>query len=317
MIRLIVIVLVAALGWSGYWAVASTGLRKGIDAALASAAQQGWAVTTADLTVRGFPSRIDTVADTVEVTPPSGAFTWRAPHLEVLALSYRPNKLIVVWPETQSFDTPQGTATLRADDLRANVDAAAATDLPLQAITFVAENPTLQIQEMQAGAAALRIATLRMGDTPERHKLGIEMLNTALPGTGPLIDRIWVDGALEFDAPLDRHLGATQPQLQSIENLKAQVQWGDARAELSGSLNVVRGGLMDGTVEIDIVNWGRMLNQLADAGAVRPQDLPQLKQTLGLLSGGSDRLQLPVTLRQGTAYVGPIAIGSVPPLRLR
>ena len=70
------LVVVAFLGWSGWWWVASGAARKGTETAVASLRAQGWDAAYADLTVAGYPNRIDLTATAPRLAPPGAGWGW-------------------------------------------------------------------------------------------------------------------------------------------------------------------------------------------------------------------------------------------------
>ncbi|NHX27718.1 DUF2125 domain-containing protein, partial [Escherichia coli] len=118
--KLIVLAIIGALLWGGYWVVAKQGLETALDQGTAAARADGWVVDYAERGLRGFPNRLDTSFTDLTIAPPSGTVSWRAPFFQVLALSYRPNHLIAVWPQEQTLRTPSGLFTLNSDDMRAS-----------------------------------------------------------------------------------------------------------------------------------------------------------------------------------------------------
>ncbi len=116
---LIALVLIAAVGWSGYWFYGARSLHRAIRAEIAELRSDGISVETDDISVTGFPNQFDTTFTTPRLAWPSGV-VWSAPFLQIFALSYRPNQIIVALPPRQSLSGPFGEAVIENGRARAS-----------------------------------------------------------------------------------------------------------------------------------------------------------------------------------------------------
>lgn len=117
--------------YGGYWFVGSSAVLKATEATLAQMKADG----TADYSkveLHGFPSRFDvTITDPKLVNSRDGLATWSAPFVQVLALSYRPNNVIAVWPNDQTLTLADETLSLKSSSLKASVTVSPTLSLPL------------------------------------------------------------------------------------------------------------------------------------------------------------------------------------------
>ena len=96
------IVAVLTALWGGYWFVGSSALESATLRGVDDLRAQGNTLDYSDLSLQGFPNRFDmTVTDPVFVSAQNG-FGWKAPFVQSFALSYRPNEVIVVFPDSQT-----------------------------------------------------------------------------------------------------------------------------------------------------------------------------------------------------------------------
>ena len=95
---LLTVILIATAGWSGYWALASSGAKTAFETWFDQRRSEGWVADYGDLTVSGFPNRVDTSFSNISLADPATGIAWTAPFFQILALSYRPNHVIAVWP---------------------------------------------------------------------------------------------------------------------------------------------------------------------------------------------------------------------------
>ncbi len=149
---LIALVLIAAIGWSGYWFYGARSLRGAIRAEIADLRAAGVSVETQSISVTGFPNRFDTMVDAPRLAWPSG-LSWSAPFLQVFALSYRPNQVIAALPPTQSISGRFGEATIETGRARASGLFRNDGDLTLDHANLVADEVRIKIGALVAEAA--------------------------------------------------------------------------------------------------------------------------------------------------------------------
>ena len=136
--RLLVVSVVGAALWSGYWLVAMRGAQAGFESWFAARRAERWQAEYAGLSVRGFPNRIDTTFDRPVLADPGTGLAWEAPFFQIFALSYRPNHVIAVWPGQQRLSTPQAKYDIASADMRASLVMAPEPALPLERGNLVA-----------------------------------------------------------------------------------------------------------------------------------------------------------------------------------
>jgi hypothetical protein len=308
---LTILAVLGALGWSGYWAVGRAALLRGTEAAVAEARAEGWTVDWADLSVSGYPNRFDTWVEGFSARGPGGAWGVEAPRLGVLALSYRPNEVIVVPMTPLTVRTPAGPVSIAAADLRASAAFTVANPPePLRA-TVVAE----ALEASGAGAeitVASGQAAMREAEEAENaYDLALTLTDLTVPGLpAPLpqaFGTVALDATARFDAPL-----AEEPALTELTLRRASVDWGEAALDLTGAVSVGPGGTPEGDLVLAIENWEAVAPLLAQAG------VPPLQ--VALLSGGiaeleqDGRAEIPLTLSGGFLRFGAIPLAPLPRL---
>ena len=117
--------------WSGYWFVGSNAVRKGVNGWFADAAAQGLVAENTGVTVAGFPNRWDLTVEGLQLADLDAAFGWKAPFVQVFAMTWKPWHIIAAFPPEQTVFVPDDVITLTSEDLKASLRAAPSTDLPL------------------------------------------------------------------------------------------------------------------------------------------------------------------------------------------
>lgn len=318
--KLVIITAILAALYSAYWGVGRVGLARGIPQAQAALAAQGVNIGYQDLTIQGFPSRFDTTLTGVHLTTQSAE--WKTPLAQLFALSYRPNHIIAYLPGPHTVLANGIAHTLTPQDMRASVQVGASTTLPLKNATIELTNATLSNDEgttqIAKGLAALRHAG--PGDNQYDVYAQFDQItpdviaaidpNAHLPRQ---FDVLRLDALATLSEPLNRE--TSQPALTALNLREATMVWGDIQITIKGDLTVAA-GVPSGAVTVTIKGWQAALAMLTKAGIIAPQSARQMSQFATPFARGDDTLDLPITLRDGTMWVGPLPIGPAPRLPL-
>ncbi len=289
-------ILLATL-WAGWWMVGSRAALHGAEAAFAAAPAAGWQANHGGIAIAGFPNRFDLTIAAPAVA--RGGWGWQGGFLQILALSYQPNHLILAFPPVQTLTLPAGDLTLTADRMRASLvfdpSGAALDRVVLEAMDLTA-----------AGARAGRLElALRRAEGGARYQIFAELTDAALPpalaaGLPAASGSARIDGFLTLSAPLDRAALAKPPAAAQIEITRAELNLGTLRAEASGSLAPDARGLAVGRITVSLSDPAAAGTLLATAGL-----LPE-----GALPPG----ELVLDFAAGRVRLGPFDLGRAPRL---
>lgn len=331
--RLLVIVLVAATAWAGYWVFGATASQKTTESWLEARRSEGWQVEYSDLTVRGFPNRFDTTLTDLVLTDPDTGLSWSAPFFQVFALSYQPNHLIAAWPNTQSFATPYQKITVETDAMTASLKVHPNTQLALDSATVVVENARLSSTAgWKAAANSVNAAIRETVGIDQTYDIGLEA-DTVTPGDAlrdlldadgslpDIIEAVRVDLEVGFARNLDiRAIEQDRPDITKLNIDSSSGTWGELQLRAKGALNVDAQGRPTGEVAVNARNWREMLALAVNAGALPAEAAGAAELGLGFLaslSGAENSLDAPLSFKDGRTYLGPIPIGEAPRLNLR
>jgi hypothetical protein len=332
---LMIVVVLATAGWSGYWFWASRTVESAFATWFEERRTEGWVAEYDDLSVVGFPNRIDTTFSNLSLADPETGLAWEADFFQVLALSYKPNHVIAIWPPKQVLATPYEKMTLATGDMRASLVLEPGIDLALDRTTLTAENLTITPEDAADGTRfkALTLAAERVAiDAAPSYRLGLasEGFAPSLPWRAHLdpaaslpdtLDALRADVTITFDKPWDRHaIEDARPQPREIRVKLAEARWGRLELQLAGALTVDAGGLPDGSLTIKAKNWREILALAVNAGALPPGFAETLEDGLTLvasLAGNPQTLDVPLDFRNGRVFLGPVPIGLAPVLKLR
>lgn len=328
--KLMFIAIVLAGLYGGYWVVGSSQIETGARTALDQIAADGVEVRYGDLSTRGFPSRFDTMLTDFSFSDPATGAGWSAPWVQVLALSYRPNHVIVAFPPEQALTLAPGQVVMiRSDGLRASGSVALSADLPLTALTAETGPIRLTLPDLSDLAAARALIALRPIPAKDRpsYDLFTEVEAMALPaaimsGIDPegslpkAVNLIRIDSALTLDRPLDRHLGTgPRPALRAISLRDARIVWADMTLAASGELTVAADGTLEGRIDVSATGWERMIDLAVAAGAIDAGVAPTWVNMGRSMAAGGPAVTLPLVFQNGRMSLGPFPLGPAPRLR--
>jgi len=332
---LLAVILITAAAWSGYWFLGAQAIDRGLRGWLDARTAEGWVVSVDTLRTRGFPNRFDTTLDAVELADPATGWAWQAPVFQTLALSYRPNHVIAVWPDSQTLATPLQRIRIDSDRMRGSLVFAGGTAFTLDRATIEAAGVAL---DSTAGwQAAMTDGQLALRRTPatdaHSYDIAFDATDLALPDglaarlgqgakVGDVVQRLGVEARVEFDAPWDRRaIEDRRPQPTRIDLTLARARWGGLDLRIAGVLDVDAAGVPTGSVTVKATNWREMLAMAQAAGLV-PEGLAGLLEgglaQMARMNGNPDTLDVPLRFAQGRVSLGGVLpLGPAPRLVLR
>jgi hypothetical protein len=321
------LVALLALLYGGYWFAASRSFLAGTERVLAPLRAEG-TVDYADLTLAGFPSRFDlTVTEPRLVSRDRGA-EWRAPFLQIFALSYRPNRLIAVWPDQQWLDYRGLTFSVTSQDMRASAAFGAARSLPLDHAEFAADELVIGTAPDRSVRAERTILASRRTEGPASHQVALVVTNLSLaPGLRAAIDprerhpatlpSLSFDAIAELDRPLELGQDGRPPRLTALRAILFKADWGTMRIAAQGELARDADGFAAGRIEIEVRDWREVLALAVNGGLLDADDAARIEggfQAIARESGDETVLRFPLVLKDGLTRFGIIPIGPAPRL---
>ena len=339
--RLLFFIIVSAGLWAGYWVYGAAGTKAAFAAWFDERRAAGWVADYSALEVRGFPNRFDVTLTDPALADPATGWAWDAGFFQLLALSYKPNHVIAVWPELQRIATPLGSYTLTQADMQASVVLWPDTALALDRIRLVADTVQLTASDGRGTAMeALRSAAERLddkgqaataapvdGQTAYRIALSAEGFAPALEMRQQIdpanrlprtLERLRADVTLGFDRPWDRSaIEQSRPQPRRITLRLAEARWGDLELLAAGDLQIDAGGAATGRITVKAQNWREILQMARNSGQMPAGLADTLEQGLGLLAGRNDGIDVPLDFRAGRIWIGPLPVADSPVFTLR
>ncbi len=332
MIRLLVVIIAAAALYAGYWFVGSNGASAGFERWFEERRAEGWVADVEEIKTVGFPSRFDTTLTNVSLADPDTGVAYSAPFLQIFALSYKPEHLIAVWPNEQTFGSPYGKAAVTSADMRASLIVKKNTALSLEKANYTTDDLAIKMDTGEAFGASKALVAVELTPTVENsYHFGVDLKDVTLPQPQGIrlevgllpeqLDYARADVTAQFDAPWDLNaLQSARPQPTNISVKLIEAKWGQLELRLAGAFDVDAQGRANGKITVKAQNWRDILTVSAASGAIPVQLVRPIEQGLSLLSGLSgnrNTLDLPLDLKDGQMKLGPIPLGPAPLFRLR
>jgi hypothetical protein len=316
---------VLALGWFGLWGVSAWTAKGNIEAWFEAQRAVGWDASYSDLSVRGFPSRVDVTLTDVHLMDPDRGTGWNAPFFQILGLSYKPGHHILIWPNQQELVLPQGRVSIDSTGLRASLIRSATGEI-LRA-NVEAEALNIDGPDRAIAFTGLRAAAQTLPGTTTEALYRLGMTAQAMAGAqGPLsrgtdkTDGLQIQAEVGFDRiwQIDA-LAGPRPQPRQIDLRLAEYRFEGLEMRLAGRLSVDPLGRATGETTLRAVNWREMLERARVNSHIPDGVATALESALSLaasLKGKPDTLDLSLAFEKGRMSLGQIPLGTGPLLAL-
>ena len=331
--RFLVVVIVAALGWGGYWFIGARAVETGLSIWIDQRRAEGWAADYTALNTSGFPNRFDTTFTDLHLADPQTGLAWAAPFFQIMALSYTPNHIIAVWPDKQRIGTPFQNIEITNDRMLGSVVLHPGPALELDRLVVELEDfrltsslgwsASLDDGQLSGRAAVGKPDTYDIEFEADGVRPSRDLLDSLNPtGTLPdVFERLHIRTTVAFDAPWDRFaIEDRRPQVTSIDLGILQANWGNMDLNAAGELDVDVSGMPTGRITVRAKNWREMLQLAVASGVVAEGFAPTIERALELLSqmsGNPRTLDAPLSFEDGRMSFGPIPLGAAPRLVIR
>lgn len=326
--RLTLFVVVLGIAWSAYWLIGKTAKEQVITAWLEGRRAAGWTAQYTDFQVAGFPNRFDSRFQNLELYSPVSGLGWAAPEFHIFALSYKPNHIIAAFANRQVVTLPFEQIEVNSDKMLASVVFAPDTLLAVDRISLTADNLDLDSSlGWRSRAEKISLATRRVASGDFAHEVAFEAtgvtptraFRSGLDPKGYLplvIERVWLDLTLDFDAPWDRvAVESGAPKVTGIGLNDVAIRWGDLELRANGTLAVDPGGQINGRIDLEVRNWRQVLDLVVRAGLIGKRTATAVSNALTVLTAASDNpesLSALLVLSNGEMLLGPVTIGPAP-----
>ncbi|MGB3246549.1 MAG: DUF2125 domain-containing protein [Sulfitobacter sp.] len=333
MTRLLIrLIILSAIVWCAWWALASYGVSRGVMAWVEARRAEGWQVE-AQTSQGGFPLNIRTHVSVLRLVNPENNAVFSAQGGSLRARTYWPGHLYLDLPDTPIlFDGPVGELAFAASNGGAKLRLHPGTALELGSIEIFSDNWEVRLNDVPLFQGdALVLDAAQDSDRAATYEITINADNLtpgallrqilSLPADWPAaFERFAATASVMFDAPLSRtSLDCSPPQFRQITLDTTKIIWGEIALSAVGSVEIDATGLPSGEVIMQAKDWRRLLDLAQDAGALPALQRGQAELLLGLLAqrlGEPENLDLALTFAAGQMTLSGIPLGPAPRLVL-
>ncbi len=331
--RLIRVFILVAVAWSGYWFIASYGLRSALTGWFTQQQALGWQADFSAVETAGYPTHHVTRLDNPALADPINGTAWSADWIEFESPAIWPGRQVLRFADTpQRLSYFDQTATIEASALQAELQLQPGVALVLEKMALTA-GPWSITEDADALAAGKTLGlVMEQTATPEAYAITMradgfapgddlrDLMKSAasLPQT---FETLELDAVVTFDKPWDRSaLEERRPQPVQVGLRLAEIKWGELRLFATGELDVDSQGIPTGEIAMKAENWRDMIAMANAAGALPDQAVDPVTRALNFmasLGGNPNALDLQLNFRDGFVALGPLPLGPAPRLILR
>lgn len=314
-----------ALIWCCGWVLVAVGIHIAVPRLLQA---QGDSLEATFDGVGGFPSHFGLNFSNIILSDPGGASAWAAPEILISLRAWNPAHIQASFPREHSLRLGSERIDIAAQE--SDVEIALRPTPALTFSGFSSHFSEANLNSNQGGAVGVALADIDIwrASEPQAYDIDVMIKDLVLPadirrevdlsGQLPdLISRFSIEALVAFDAPWNRYtLDGPYPQPTKIDLRAVSLNWGELQLSAKGVLDIDELGQGAGVILVGSDNWRKLLDFLVVNGSVPVEDRNIWENTMSVLSGGGDALELPLVFSQGVIALGPIPLGPAPVLRI-
>ena len=333
LIWLVILIVALPLLWVGYWFASREFVSSAIERATASLAARGTTVACSRQTSGGFPLGLHLDCSEAVFSDHDSGTTVTLPRFVATAPLLSPGHVSTVITGPLTVESPESGASLEAAWHDATIDfymglgglnGATVRAAQLE-VTPVQGTERMGFTSLAAGHATM---TARPGGGKD-YRLSFDASDIALVLRKKKKNIPPFSTTGEFVAHDFGGILGTRPKHAVEEWLAAGgelqvdrfgIVTGETSAEATGRLRVSGEGLVSGELNVRIVGLDQIPAIAARLGLGSKDRLARVVGMASIITravpGNPAARDLPVAIRDGVAWVGPIPVGTIPPLRL-
>lgn len=320
-VLIVVVLLLAAGAYTGYWFIAASRLQAGLEKWVAARRSQGYTLQWSRESVDGFPFRFRIAFADASIAR-GNSYRIAVPEIAGEASPWDATHWHVTAPRGGRGSAQRVAADVIARSLTGDVTLADdATDIEASILQLAGAGAT-------AGQLTTHFTLPRRAPRSDRD-LGlaatVQLYHLVLPkpvtALGDAIENVAVDLKIMGGLPPGdwrQSLSAWRDAGGNVQIDRANLQWGALRLEADGTLALDRDMQPIAALSASIVDYAALIDAAVAAGIMPKKNAALVKLVLNLLAkrgaDGQMRLTAPVTVQNGTLAIGRAEIGKLPPI---
>jgi hypothetical protein len=336
---------VAAIGYSGYWVYLGTAVKQGLGAMIEQQRANGVVITHGPATMSGFPLGVKVRLTDVSAraSAAQGGWAWSSPAVILESRPLTPTTLHLDLSEAHHWirhpeAPPPGAFRIDAEtaDLSVRVDGRGhprAIDLtlanvraaPLDSSGAVLATAATSLDALSVSyrhKALLDAGPREVTQTLSASLTGLDMTGVEDLPLGPRVGSAAVEavvlGSISREMLLEDALRTWRDADGRVRLDRLEVTWDPLDLQAAGALDLDAALQPEGTVNAILWGFSDAIDAMRIKQLIRSRDATMAKVLLGGLSrtgpDGRERLEVPLILRDGYIWAGPVALMPLPRL---
>ena len=304
---LLIITSLLALIWSSYWIVFSVKLKSEVSDFIKSHNSDQWLVEYSDLSIKGFPNRFDITLNKLYIRNNDLSVTWLLPYFQILSLSYKPNHLILVFPNTQTLENGNNKIIFNTTDMLASLSFMDYKFSELDQFILSIEKSELKGPKRKIlNTTVLNFAVKQNKTRNGNYHLGFRGNDIQLN----LTEKNNFNFIFDVEMALKELNGLTNkkmPKISTVDIKALNLSSPNFNINGNGKASFNDNIIKDGVLNIQAKNWGSFFNTFFPESA-------KLRMGLNLIAPVTQNdktLHFSLKVENGNIYLGPIFIGSL------
>jgi hypothetical protein len=327
------LLLLVSVAVAGTWLWSRHALEQGIARWRAEQIERGYTIDYRGPQFGGFPFALSVAFEAPRVVTPQG-LTWQGPPVQGEAKLWDPFTIDLAFPGVHRLSLAEGGTTRQADITAESATGRVVLESDGRVESAKVDLGQLVLRGDGIESVALQRLTARLGplraadsDGPEQLDLIAEAIGVQLPpGRGGLLgDEL---ARLSFDSTLVGGIPPGKPETAlpawrdrggAWRFHRLAALWGPLDLQAKGELELDQALRPAGELESRLKGAGALIDRLSAEGKLKPEAALAAHLAVAALGrpdgvSGETVLAVPISLRQGMLYLGPIPLVPIAPV---
>ena len=329
---LVGIPVLVAVAYSVFWFVVADRAEGWIAAWAAPEPDKDWHGTFENVQVSGFPVAMEIRIETPEVVWHGNdqEATWAGPWLVARYRPWDPSRIDFELPEDQTVYVNaaswQRMVVIQTSQSFGHIEMA---DGKARRLTTESRDLVATVEQNAPPVTADRlVVVVEAAPEGDNHDLFVEIENLGFPARlpAPFVGHVpfataafSLNGDIPSGGPVRDRLALWRDAGGTLDVLSVKIDWPPLELEADGTVALDETFRPVGAFSSDIIGYGELLDALVDLGTVSRNEASIAGTVLDVMARrdeatGERRLTVPITMQNGTLFVGPVPLMPLPPV---